>query len=395
MLFLIFAFIVCCLPLILTFFNFLELLNSQPSRSWVEMCVFTLGPALSLIFYGMMEFKDWQTPALTSNFTLLHAPIATSHLFAPLLLFLLSVLGYTLLRAFHQKMPPLCIVLCLSALYIGVALCVVWGVQLFRFSTFWNNNQGPLIAFALSLFPFNYVLYIVKLVRTLVRAHAQGRPPTDAEDSVAPTFLARCERLLQKSRRWPLIAFFAMWPLLGVCIGLLVLLGQQPDAVIRAFTETSDWTLSQRVAPAPVFHDAHYLCTVAAGGHRRLVKPQRMGVRHGHRIVVNRQLCVANAFEELLMERTPRFHKAVRHVYDTYGYPLSKHIRTPLAADIVYLCMKPLEWCFVGTLYLLDRDPETRIAWQYLPLAARSNITKAGSMQRAASASKGADAARG
>ena len=65
--------------------------------------------------------------------------------------------------------------------------------------------------------------------------------------------------------------------------------------------------------------------------------------------MVNRQLCVANAFEQLLEERTPRFHRALRKFYDTYGYPVSKYIRTPLTADIIYLLMKPLEWMFVLT----------------------------------------------
>ncbi|MCI8410571.1 MAG: hypothetical protein HFJ09_15130 [Lachnospiraceae bacterium] len=37
------------------------------------------------------------------------------------------------------------------------------------------------------------------------------------------------------------------------------------------------------------------------------------------RVVVNRQLCIAKAFEQILEERTPRFHKYVRHIYDTYG----------------------------------------------------------------------------
>ena len=42
------------------------------------------------------------------------------------------------------------------------------------------------------------------------------------------------------------------------------------------------------------------LCTVALRGHEKLVRPTRMGLRRGERIVVNRQLCVANAFEQLL-----------------------------------------------------------------------------------------------
>ena len=157
-----------------------------------------------------------------------------------------------------------------------------------------------------------------------------------------------------------------MWPLLGFIITILVLLGQQPDSMIKAFTETSDWLLSQKLSPPTVYYDSHYLCTVAAGGHRRLVRPLRMGVRHGNRIIVNRQLCIANAFEELISDKMPRFHRVIRHVYDTYGYPISKHIKTPLAADVTYLIMKPLEWLFLLVLYLCDREPENRIARQYL-----------------------------
>ena len=111
--------------------------------------------------------------------------------------------------------------------------------------------------------------------------------------------------------------------------------------------------------------DEHYLCTVAAGGHRRIVKPLRNGRRHGHEVIVNRQLCVANAFEQLLEERTPRLHRAVRGLYDRCGYPIAKHIRTKAAADIVYLLMKPLEWLFLAALYLCDVRPENRIAVQY------------------------------
>ncbi len=113
------------------------------------------------------------------------------------------------------------------------------------------------------------------------------------------------------------------------------------------------------------YYDEHYLCTVAAGGDRRIVKPIRMGIRHGHPVVVNRQLCVANAFEQILEERTPRFHKAVRSFYDTYGFPVAGLIKTKKAADAVYLIMKPLEWIFLIVLYLTDVNPEDRIALQY------------------------------
>ena len=148
---------------------------------------------------------------------------------------------------------------------------------------------------------------------------------------------------------------------------ILTLLGQQPDSLIQAFTQTSDWQLSTKISPPPIEKDAHYLCTVSLRGHKEIVKPLRYGIRRGNKIVVNRQLCVANAFEDFIQEKTPRFHKWIRHIYDTYGYPLSKHIRTAPLADITYWCMKPLEYFFVFILYLLDVHPEDRIAIQYLP----------------------------
>jgi hypothetical protein len=120
-------------------------------------------------------------------------------------------------------------------------------------------------------------------------------------------------------------------------------------------------------APPNVAYDEHYLCTVAAGGHDRVVKPIRMGERHGHRITVNRQLLIANAFEQILEEKTPGMHRIIRKFYDTHGYPIARHIKTKAAADVVYFIMKPLEWLFLLVLYLTDPAPENRIAIQYLP----------------------------
>jgi len=80
---------------------------------------------------------------------------------------------------------------------------------------------------------------------------------------------------------------------------------------------------------------------------------------------VNRQLCIANAFEQLIEDKSPKFHRIVRALYDRYGYPISKNITTPFRADIVYIVMKPLEWLFLIVLYLFDINPENRIAMQY------------------------------
>ena len=167
------------------------------------------------------------------------------------------------------------------------------------------------------------------------------------------------------SNHWPFLAALYCFPLIGIISMILMLFGQSPIAAIKAFTETADWTFSTKIPPQSLFYDEHYLCTVAAGGHKRIVKPLRMGIRHGHPVVVNRQLQIANAFEQVLEERTPKLHRAVRGFYDKYGFPVAKLIRTKLAADIVYILMKPLEWFFLITLYLSDTHPEDRICIQY------------------------------
>ena len=64
--------------------------------------------------------------------------------------------------------------------------------------------------------------------------------------------------------------------------------------------------------------------------------------------------------------RWPRFGRSLRGAYDRFGLPVSRVIQTPLAADAVYLAMKPLEWAFYVTLLLLDpEDPEKRIGRMY------------------------------
>ena len=171
--------------------------------------------------------------------------------------------------------------------------------------------------------------------------------------------------LLNNTSNWPWIAFLTAIPLLGIIVAVLLLFGQEPDSLIKAWTETADWNMSQKVAPQNIVRDEHYLCTVAAGGHGAIVKPIRTGKRHGHRVIVNRQLCIANAFEQLLEERAPNFHRFVRASYDKIGYPIAKHIQSPYIADATYFIMKPLEWIFLFSLYLFDIKPENRIAVQY------------------------------
>lgn len=113
--------------------------------------------------------------------------------------------------------------------------------------------------------------------------------------------------------------------------------------------------------------NCHYLCTVAARGHRWLVRPERLGVRGGEAIVVNRQLAVANAFEDLLHTAGPARPPRARHLRRPRA-PGDRLIRWRLVANVIYLAMKPAEWAFYAVLLALDPgDPEARIARMYRP----------------------------
>jgi hypothetical protein len=89
--------------------------------------------------------------------------------------------------------------------------------------------------------------------------------------------------------------------------------------------------------------------------------------RRGQVIVVNRQLAVANAFEDLLHERWPRFGRFARQTYDCLGLPLSRYIRFRWMADLVFIAMLPLQWGFYLFLRLFDQEVEARIARMYRP----------------------------
>lgn len=291
-----------------------------------------------------MTFYDWNERLINSQKHALIWTGAYPTFFTLAVLSLLALIIYSYRDA--NSLSPLVNVFCISGILGGLVLLAVFDFQL------------QLV----SLHTLFLVFYSLNLLDIRIREWQENRSKIRYENRL----VQRCQELLNKSRNWPWIAALLALPTLALIVLILMLFGQQPDSMIKAWTNTADWTLSQKIPPQNLIIDEHYLCTVAAGGHKRVVKPQRMGVRHGHPVVVNRQLCVANAFEQVLEEKTPRFHRFLRRNYDRYGYPFAKHIKKKWAMDLIYYQMKPLEWIFLLVLYLVDRKPENRIAMQYI-----------------------------
>ena len=178
--------------------------------------------------------------------------------------------------------------------------------------------------------------------------------------------------------RFPIFLVLAA-PLYLVVTSMLLLFGQKPDSIVRAFTETYRHGFSQLDYLCDnVNCGTHFLCSVAAKGHRGLVKPIRYGERNGSLMICNRQLLVSNAFEELIQVHFPVFHGWVRRRYNRVGSLVHKHyhfFNNRWVADMVYVIMKPLEWMFVLVLYFFDHKPENRIAQQYLHPDDRRRLT--------------------
>ncbi len=381
-------------PIVVSIIDFIGVFKKQTPASRRIFRIFailtiTIGILYSflyMMFSNVMPNAMWNEQLYNAE---RHQPVWTGGLGLIIALAVLGLAGYIVLSAVRlDRLPPLVTALSIAAMYLGVIPAVFWCLQIgLPVLGIGQHDYASHADLFLCLLPCDYILLVIGLIRDKIhewneRGSWDGFVPLDEELAVrqiangrplpfaAPRWrlIAHLDSWLTNSRHWPLGGLLLMVPLLGILLALLALFGQYPDRLVRAWTETADWGLSQKIPPQNAFYDEHYLCTVAAGGHRKIVRPMRYGERHGHRVVVNRQLCIANAFEDLLMERTPRMHRRLRRFYDTYGFPLSRLIRTKKAADLVWLLMKPLEWLFLLVLYLFDATPENRIAVQYMPV---------------------------
>ena len=60
--------------------------------------------------------------------------------------------------------------------------------------------------------------------------------------------------------------------------------------------------------------------------------------------LLNQQLLTFWKFEHLLKQQTPKFHGAIRRIYNQIGPVVAKLIVFRWQADLVYLLLKPAEW---------------------------------------------------
>lgn len=292
-----------------------------------------------------------------------YSPFSEKHTFTLMVFFALSLIGIYNIWKKGRKIPPLLLIIYLSAIVIQLVVCTQVIVQLssrhdaYLDASYVRSSDGFLMIIA----PVNHIVISVLLIAKVVLEEAKN----SAQRSFDNKFLDYLNQKLINSgiiSVWTLLILLPFYLLIAL---IVILFGQEPDSFIKVFTDTTTWHYSQRMHPPYLDHKGHYLCTVAACGNPEIVKPKRLGIRHGKVIIVNRQLMIANAFEAIIQDKFPAMHKFIRSNYDTYGYPLSKKINTPFWANFTYIAMKPIEWFFLLTLYLTAKKPEQLINKQY------------------------------
>jgi hypothetical protein len=288
---------------------------------------------------------------------------------APLALHIVTSLAYAISKRRPEALRPYVEALVFAGMATGIVLQCVLALQLG--ATFMVVG---LVVFPLGLpviMPLIALILLFHETRArLLRRGAEEQSvsmkfPPDVTDVYRHTELPVDNPDPVISRTWLSRTLVLSPVLMGAYAVISAVLTRQLAGGVLALTQTCTHTFST-MSVHVIQRDCHYLCTVAARGHTWLVQPERMGVRNGTPIVVNRQLALANAFEDLLHQRWPRFGRMCRRIYDRVGLPISRYITSPWMSDLVYLAMKPAEWLFYAVLLLLDQDnPEKRIDRMY------------------------------
>ena len=303
-----------------------------------------------------------------AGFTEEAEPLDWRHILSVFAFLTTSIYLYFLSRTKKERVAPLVLVLIPPALTVGMGLCLIQFLHYLPFASLGMAVlMSPMGLLSVLVFPIFCLIQALILFATQLYIQTTYNMKQGAVCADNP--------LLHKLYRFyfgpaHIIAQLLVFPFfLTVGQFVLLLAAQQPDSLLQAFLQSQDGLFSQgRCEQCVSSPNADYICTIAGFGTRSLVKPLYWGRRQGQLIRVTRQLQVCNAFEELLAERFPRLQRALRGGYDSLQIPVEKWKHVRAIANGLYVLVKPLEWTFLLALYLFDRQPETRIARQYLPI---------------------------
>ena len=228
-------------PFILTVFNILNLFKKKKIKeNLIDILTFLLGIILTVILYLLYEFKDYnQALRLGGSEIELHSPIASWSMPTVLTISLVGIISYALIRIKKLKLPPLVIVGAMSGIFVCSTYIIIYIIQL-------SSNIGTGGILFLTLFPINYILCSIRAVMEIMKIYKEKNIQAREYKN---KFLNKCSKIFYNIENWPIIAIVLSIPFTAILICILVLFGQRPDEAIKAFLETSDWTLSTKISP--------------------------------------------------------------------------------------------------------------------------------------------------
>jgi hypothetical protein len=322
-------------------------------KLWIVIQIWTVVilPTLFLSFMDLINKNDCCTDS---------AIFSPEHRIGIYTLIILCTTAFTINVFRKNILPPIAELFLNSFLVLGLALNLIFC------NHFTTIEEGYL------WWLFGNIPIIMLLLIALTENQNQLRYYIEENKYSSNTIIGKVCCSILKLRpifKYPVLSVILI-PVILLLSLFLLLFGQKPDSIIRAFTDTYKHGFSQLDYLCDnVDCGGHFLCSVGANGHKKIVKPIRYGERNGNKIICNRQLLISNAFEDLIQEKFPFGHKVIRHIYNKIGSLIHRHyhiFNNKLVSDFVYFLMKPAELVFLLTLYTFDKKPEDRIALQYL-----------------------------
>ena len=268
---------------------------------------------------------------------------------------------------------PLTLVVIPSMLIIGIIIAII---QFIHFSPFLLYGSAFMIIFPLFsifVFPIFSLIQSVILLSTELYSVLQLNKQIVLNSNNKSKIIEKLANFYFGKNA--LIAQLLTFPIfLTVAQFLFIILTEKPDSIIQAFLESSDGIFSQGINDNKRPPQPEYICTIAAYGNSRMVKPLHYGIRGGKVIRVTRQLKICNAFEEVMEEKYPKTQRFLRKQYDNLQIPIDKWKTVTIVSNILYIIIKPMEWFFLIILYLVCKNPETKIGKQYLQFNIKNQI---------------------
>ena len=194
---------------------------------------FVAGTIFTILFWGVLAMPEWYEP-LVKGYNTAHTYISMDYFPIIIILSLVGMLGYIVLKIKKSNLPPLVIAICMSAVYIGCILSIAIILQLSVHNNNTTINKDIWNRIYLALMPFNYIIISARLIKEMLTENF----PKESENYNGK--FPKIHHILSNSKNLPVVALILLVPILGILLLITVLFGQQPDAAIKAFTETSE-----------------------------------------------------------------------------------------------------------------------------------------------------------